>query len=91
MSFTNLALGDNWGIDQWPDFVDVGHAGSYDWRMYVPVRTCHMICEKDGSICTVWKFDCCGFEFVENKCAQWQTDLPGTVCPKCGAKVEDRV
>ena len=50
-------------------------------------RTCHMDCVKDGPICTVWKFDCCGFEFVENDCAAYQTELPGTWCPNCGAKV----
>lgn len=50
-------------------------------------RTCHMNIVKDGPLCSVWKFDCCGFEYVENKCDQWQTDLPRTWCPHCGAKV----
>lgn len=55
--------------------------------VFIEERTCNMVCKKDGPMCTVWEFDCCGFEFVEDKCAQYQTDLPGTRCPKCGAKV----
>lgn len=50
-------------------------------------RTCHMDMVKDGPLCSVWKFDCCGFEFAENKCDDWNTELPGTWCPNCGAKV----
>ena len=50
-------------------------------------RTCHMNLVKDGSIFDVWKFDCCGFEFAESGCERGQTELPGTCCPNCGAKV----
>ena len=54
---------------------------------YVPERTCHMNLVKDGSIFDVWKFDCCGFEFAESGCERGQTEMPGTCCPNCGAKV----
>ena len=50
-------------------------------------RTCHMNLVKDGPIFDVWKFDCCGFEFAESGCERGQTELPGTCCPNCGAKV----
>ena len=53
----------------------------------MPERTCHMNLMKDGPIFDVWKFDCCGFEFAESCCEQGQTELPGTWCPNCGAKV----
>ena len=54
---------------------------------YVPERTCHMTPVKHGTVFDVWKFDCCGFEFAESGCERGQTELPGTWCPNCGARV----
>ena len=56
-------------------------------KVYVPERTCKMELVKNGSIYSVWRFSCCGYEYSENMTDSGATELPGTICPKCGAKV----
>ena len=52
-----------------------------------PERTCNMELVKRGPIYSVWRFSCCGYEYSENRSDVGATELPGTICPKCGAKV----
>ena len=52
-----------------------------------PERTCKMELVKNGSIYSVWRFSCCGYEYSENNTDSGATELPGTRCPNCGAKV----
>ena len=52
-----------------------------------PERTCKMELVKSGQIYSVWRFSCCGYEHSENRTDGGATELPGTRCPKCGAKV----
>ena len=52
-----------------------------------PERTCKMELVKSGPIYRVWRFSCCGYEHSENVTDGGATELPGTRCPKCGAKV----
>ena len=56
---------------------------------YVKERTCRMEHVKGGPLCDLWRFTCCGYEWTEDRCSQHQTELPGTVCPNCGARVVD--
>ena len=50
-------------------------------------RTCNMELIKSGPIYSVWRFSCCGYEHSENDTDRGATGIPGTRCPKCGAKV----
>lgn len=52
-----------------------------------PKRTCKMELVKRGPIYSVWRFSCCGYEHSENRTDGGATELPGTRCPKCGARV----
>ena len=55
-----------------------------------PERTCKMELVKSGSIYDVWRFSCCGYEYSENMTDSGATELPGTYCPKCGARIIER-
>ena len=55
-----------------------------------PERTCKMELVKRGSIYDVWRFSCCGYEYSENMTDSGATELPGTRCPKCGARIIER-
>lgn len=50
-------------------------------------RTCHMDPIKSGPLYNAWRFSCCGFEWVESNTDAGVSELPGTYCPSCGAKV----
>ena len=75
----------------------LGVEGYLDWRGVCelladliepePERTCKMELVKSGPIYTVWRFSCCGYEHSENVTDGGATELPGTRCPKCGARV----
>lgn len=77
--------------NEFPDVVRVtcvdGEGQVIDDRDYVPERTCHMTLKKSGPFYDVWHFDCCDKEWSEPRCDDHYTELPGTVCPWCGAKV----
>lgn len=72
--------------------VDGGDIHECDFRMvngvkYVPERTCKMEFRKSGPFYDVYYFPCCDKEWSEPRCDDHYTELPGTVCPWCGAKV----
>lgn len=48
MSHTNLLLGRNWPVGEWPDYVAVGHEGAGDGMDYAPKRTCHPMVADNG-------------------------------------------
>lgn len=81
MSFTSLALGGNWGSDEWPERIAVMHEGERVAKDYVPERTCRVIMKWDGldgrdPVCSK-----CGTYFDDKK---WHEQK---FCPNCGARV----
>ena len=53
-------------------------------------RTCKMELVKRSPIYDVWRFSCCGYEYSENITDSGATELPGTRCPKCEARIIER-
>lgn len=82
MSHTNLRLGSNWPHDEWPEFVDVGHDGASDSKIYVPERTCHVVKHLDGDNTDPDEF----YLSCHHSCAAFSSDPP-SYCPECGARV----
>lgn len=78
MSHTNLVLGGNWHHDEWPEFVDVGHDGASDSKIYVSERTCKRV-------------DIYSLFFREHYkgCSVCHNplDVLDRYCSRCGAKV----
>ena len=78
-------------------FLDALGVGYLDWKGVCnslaeliepePERTCKMELVRNGSIYSVWRFSCCGYEYSENNTDSGATELPGTRCPNCGALV----
>lgn len=86
MSHTNLFLGYNWRLGEWPDYVDVGHEGVHDEMRYVPeVRfcgTCMVEASRYDEDVDSWVFELsCGDEFP------WWDSTPTDFCPYCGCEV----
>lgn len=50
-------------------------------------RICHIRVVKHGPLYSVYHFDCCDREWSESNTDAGATELPGTVCPYCGAVV----
>ena len=75
MLHTNLVLGANWLIGEWPESVDVMHEGAGDSIKYVPERTCHAKPWHEHS--SFLRCSECGGVF-----ARWFS-----YCPSCGAKL----
>lgn len=59
-----------------------------DGERYVPERTGELKIAKSGPMYTVYRFTCCGYEHAESNTDAGATDIPGTACPKCGARIE---
>ena len=82
MSFSYLLLERGWDLNEWPEHVDVVHAGKVDHKRYVPERTCRMDAPTEG------EYQCseCGHLNWET----YGTDkgwYPPKYCAHCGAKV----
>lgn len=80
MSYTNLILGGNWPLSEWPEYVEVGHEGAVDSARYVPGRTCRDECEGTPQ------------SFLCGACGWFYTDIEGdelgfSYCPNCGAGI----
>lgn len=69
-------------LGSWPDAT--GAANTWNTRAE---RTCKMEFRKSGPFYDVYYFPCCDKEWSEPRCDDHCTELPGTVCPWCGAKV----
>ena len=80
MSYTNLILGGNWPLSEWPGYVEVGHEGAVDFARHVPDRTCRDECEgtPQSFLCGV-----CGWFYTDIE----GDDLGFSYCPSCGARI----
>lgn len=72
-----------------PDEITLENEASGAVMRYVPERTCRMEVVKHGPCYITYRFDCCGGEWAESLTDAGATDLPGTVCPFCGARVKE--
>ena len=89
MSFSYLLLERGWDLNEWPEHVDVAHAGKVDHKRYVPERTCRNVYEE-----RVHPMDQCDNGFMCSECGNVVQDyehyaITGVFnyCPNCGAKV----
>lgn len=80
MSFSYLLLERGWDLNEWPEHVDVVHAGKVDHKRYVPERTCRAVMPpyepgvEEIPVCSE-----CGKQLL--------LDDDECYCPRCGAKV----
>lgn len=83
MSFTNLVLGQNWGFEEWPDHVEVGHTGKLDCKRYVPERTCRIVYDEREYAYRCSRCGCYTGTFHHSDGKFYEPEY----CASCGTKV----
>lgn len=68
---------------------DICDIDPIDCGYYKPDKVGYIVKMKDGAIYNVWKYTCCGLEYVESKCDNWATEIPQNYCPNCGTRIVD--